>query len=245
MKPPRPTYRSRDGRVTVYAADAADVLPAIEDNSIDLVLTDPPYMIGATSVGNRKKHKTGSWADMVNAAAWYADWMSHAERILHSAGYLMAMTNWRGLPTAICALARAGITASSCAVWDKQHIGPAGPRQLRPCYELVVMAAMHEGRIPDRRAADVIRVPWCHGNKHTGHPAEKPVELMRHLIGLPDLPASAAILDPFAGSGTTGVAALDLGHRIVACEADPAYVGPLIDRLKAAATATRPRKKAA
>ena len=69
---------------------------------------------------------------------------------------------------------------------------------------------------------------WCKNNKPTGnvgnnHPTVKPVDLMRYLIKLVT-PPNGKVLDPFCGSGSTGMAAVELGHEFTGCELDPAYV---------------------
>jgi len=69
---------------------------------------------------------------------------------------------------------------------------------------------------------------WCirHNkiqNKGNNHPTVKPVELMKYLIKL-ITPPNGRVLDPFNGSGSTGMAAVELGHEYIGCELDPAYV---------------------
>jgi site-specific DNA-methyltransferase (adenine-specific) len=109
-------------------------------------------------------------------------------------------------------------------IWDKQWIGLAGPQQLRPRYELAIFAAMPDAKIDDRSAPDIYACKWLAGNmKTTEHPAEKPVELIRHLIRLVTKPGGA-ILDPFAGSGTTGVACIEEGRTFVGIEREAEWV---------------------
>jgi DNA modification methylase len=69
---------------------------------------------------------------------------------------------------------------------------------------------------------------WCKANGKTpnvgnNHPTVKPVELMKYLIKLVT-PPGGTVLDPFNGSGSTGMAAVELGHPYIGCELDPAYV---------------------
>jgi site-specific DNA-methyltransferase (adenine-specific) len=61
------------------------------------------------------------------------------------------------------------------------------------------------------------------GNVGNNHPTVKPVELMKYLIKLVT-PPGGTVLDPFNGSGSTGMAAVELGHPYIGCELDPAYV---------------------
>jgi site-specific DNA-methyltransferase (adenine-specific) len=115
-------------------------------------------------------------------------------------------------------------------VWDKQWIGPAGPQQLRPRYEVVIFAAMPDAKIDDRSEPDIYGCKWMAGNmKTTEHPAEKPVDLIRHLVRLVTKPG-AVVLDPFSGSGTTGVACLAEGRRFVGIERESEWVRVGIER---------------
>jgi site-specific DNA-methyltransferase (adenine-specific) len=62
-----------------------------------------------------------------------------------------------------------------------------------------------------------------HQGVDNNHPTVKPVALMRYLIKLVT-PPNSIVLDPFSGSGSTGMAAVELGHEFIGCELDPAYV---------------------
>ena len=121
----------------VIHGDCLDALHALPDNSVDAVVTDPPYMVGAVSVGNARS-KSGTWADMENSAYWFSAWMAQCKRVLKPTGYLLCFGNWRSIPTLIRALSLCEMSATSCMVWDKQWIGPAGPQQLRGRYEIVM-----------------------------------------------------------------------------------------------------------
>jgi site-specific DNA-methyltransferase (adenine-specific) len=70
-------------------------------------------------------------------------------------------------------------------------------------------------------------------NRHGEHPTEKPVSLMRELVGLFSDP-SHTILDPFMGSGTTGVACVKLGRRFIGIEIEPKYFDIACKRIEAA-----------
>ena len=69
-------------------------------------------------------------------------------------------------------------------------------------------------------------------NAGNNHPTVKPVELMKYLVRLVT-PSNSTVLDPFCGSGSTGMAAVDLGHKFIGCELDPAYVEIANTRIQA------------
>ena len=210
------------GDATLFNGDCLDVMGQLKPMSVDAVITDPPYMIGAISTGNATS-KSGGWADMENAAWWYAEWLKLARRALKQEGFACVFGNWRSLPTLLYAFAKIQWPVDSILIWDKEWIGPAGPRQLRPTYEVVIFAGMPKAKIDDRSASDVYRCKWMAGQmKTTAHAAEKPVALMRHLIRLTTNPGDT-VLDCFMGSGTTGEAAFLEKRKFIGIEREVEY----------------------
>ena len=219
------------GNATLYQGDCLEILPTLSPLSTKALITDPPYMIGAVSVGNAGA-KAGGWPDMENSSWWFSEWLKAGRRALKQDGFSCVFTNWRGLMTLQRAYSRVSWPTDSLMVWDKNWIGPAGPRQLRPIYELVLFAGMPEAKIDDRSAPDLFRCQWMAGNsKTTDHPAEKPVKLMEHLVGL-TTGVGDIVVDCFMGSGTTGVASQNKGRAFVGIEADPRYFDIACERIE-------------
>jgi site-specific DNA-methyltransferase (adenine-specific) len=208
---------------TLHLGDCLEYLSEIPPISVQAVITDPPYMIGATSVGDPKS-KCGTWADMENSAFWFSHWFQLCKRILRPDGFLIVFGNWRSIPTLTRGFDLASLTVNSCMIWNKEWIGTGGPAGLRPTYEIAMFAAMPDARIADRSASDVFSCKWMAGNSgKSGHPAEKPVELMRHLVRLV-APDGGVIVDPFMGSGTTGVAAQAEGCDFIGIEREQRWL---------------------
>ena len=122
-------------------------------------------------------------------------------------------------------------------VWDKQWIGPGGSRGLRPSYELVALLANDDFSIEDRGLPDVQQFKWS-SQKPNGHPAEKPVTMMRFLVDN-STQAGATVADPFMGSGTTGVAAIAAGRKFIGIEQDPEWFALSCERIDNAYRQTR------
>ena len=215
-----------DDHVTLYHGDSLDILPTLHTQSIGLVVTDPPYIIGAVSIGSANT-KAGTWADVMNSTRWFRDWYTECKRALRLDG-AMTFTNWRGLPVVIKAAADAEMQVHSVLIWHKDWIGPAYINALRPAYEMVALMAMPDFTIPDRTVPDVWTQKWA-SYKPTGHPAEKPVDLMRRLIEVSA--TTGPVLDPFTGSGSTLVAAKALGIKAIGIEADEAWCEVAAKRL--------------
>jgi site-specific DNA-methyltransferase (adenine-specific) len=218
-----------DESVTLYHGDALDVMPQLTPGTVDLVLTDPPYVIGAVSAGNMAS-KSGGWFDMMNSAGWFTSWYRQVDRLLRHTGSMWTFCNWRSLPVVMRAAIDAGMPIVSTMVWDKQWIGPGGSQGLRPSYEMCAVLPKPGFAVPNRGTADV----WQHkvgSYKPNGHPAEKPVPLFSRIITTAAVPKDGLILDPFSGSGTTAIAAQAHGIRCIAIEAEERWCELIASRL--------------
>lgn len=221
-------YYNEDG-ITIYHGDCADVLPTLTAGSVDLVVTDPPYMIGSMSYGSVDS-KTGTWADMMNSSMWFAAWYRSAGRLLRHDGAMWAFCNWRSIPVVMRAAVDAQMPVTSLLVWDKEWIGPGGHQGLRPSYEMVALFAQPEFVVPDRGLPDI----WRHkvgSYKEHDHPATKPEGLVRKIISASGIRGGGLVVDPFLGSGTTAAAAKSLGLRCVGIEAEERYCELAANRL--------------
>lgn len=201
--------------------DCLDGLKEIPDKSVDAIITDPPYGIGLKSQGARSS-KLNPWADICNGSLWYTAWIKECARVLKQDGAMWCFINWRYLPAIIKAGLDCGWSVSSLLVWDKGWNGP-GVKYLRPRYELVALFAGPEFEITDRTIGDIKEVKWC-ATKPTGHPAEKPLELISWLLDISRKGPGSVILDPFMGSGTTAVAAVKSGAKYIGYEMDTNWV---------------------
>lgn len=191
------------GNATLYLADAQIVLPSLDP--VDALVTDPPYGIGESAGKNASRGKLAvskdygfkSWDDKP-IPQWLIDCaISKAKHSIIFGG------NYYTLPPSSCWL-----------VWDKEN----GETDFADC-ELAWTNI--------RKAVRRIQYQW-HGmlranNEPRGdHPTQKPVQVMEWAImQLPE--GCQTILDPFMGSGTTGVAALNLGLHFIGIEREPEY----------------------
>lgn len=210
--------------ITIYHGDCRELLPQIE--SVDLVVTDPPYVFGIASTG--QEGKAGGWGDLMNSAAWYAGILRalHA-RTVQRQGAIWIFNSWRSFPILARAAYEAQWPITSLLVWDKQWIGPGGRAGLRPSYELVALFCHARFALSNRGLPDIWRQQWA-SQRPWGHAAEKPVPLMARLI---QESTTGLVLDPFAGSGTTLVAAKQLGCRAIGIEIEERYCEIAAERL--------------
>ncbi len=216
------------GAATLYLGDCLEGLrQLVPAASVSACVTDPPYGINTKSDG---MGKLNPWADICNSAFWYAEWFRVVASRLRPDGCMWTCLNWRSLATFTKASCDASWPIESLLVWDKKWIGPGGPRGLRPSYELVALFACEHFAIPDRGLPDVQAFKWG-SSKPSGHPAEKPVDLMRFLVRHSS-PEAGLVIDPFMGSGTTGEAALSLGRRFIGFESDPKWFDAACRRIE-------------
>jgi site-specific DNA-methyltransferase (adenine-specific) len=204
--------------VQLILGDCLEVMKTIATASIDCIVTDPPYSINTKSDG---QDKLNPWADRINSAYWYKEWMGEARRILKPSGCLWSFLNWRSMVTFQKATDDLRWSIESVLVWDKCWIGPGGPRGLRPSYELVGLWANSDFSIDDRGLYDIQRFKWS-SIKPTGHPAEKPIGLIKWLIEI-STKSGQTIVDLFFGSGTTAIACLETDRNFIGCEVDPIW----------------------
>ena len=221
------------GDATLYHGDCLEILPTLD--KVDAVVTDPPYGINTKSDG---QGKLNPWADLCNAAFWYTQWLGLCRDLLEGKlkqgnGPLWTFLNWRSMVTFQKASCDLGWSIESMLVWDKQWIGPGGPRGLRPSYELVALFIAGNFAIADRGLYDIQRWKWS-SIKPNGHPAEKPIKGLEWLVGHSTDRASHTVMDPFMGSGTTGVACANLGRKFIGIEIEKRYFKIACERIDAA-----------
>ncbi len=202
--------------ITIYHGDCRELLP--DFGTFRLVVTDPPYVFGIASTS--QEGKAGGWGDLMNSAAWYAIMLKEFKRITsNSQGAAWVFNSWRSFPVLARAAYEARWPVESLMVWDKEWIGPGGQRGLRPSYELAALFAQPDFAIKNRGIPDIWRSKWS-GTKPSGHPAEKPSELISRIIRES---GGGDVLDPFMGSGTTLVSAKAQGHRAIGIEIEERY----------------------
>lgn len=197
------------GRATLYLGDCRDVLPKL--GKVDACITDPPYgmkwNIDSTRfTGGQYKRGVGreDWGAILQDDQPFdpAPWLDFPRVVLFGANHFAARLP---LGTTLIWLKKAdhlfGTFLSDAEVaWMK---GGHGVYCFRKQFPPPSRMAEHDGTV--------------------AHPTQKPISLMAWCIEHAKVPASATILDPFMGSGTTGVAAVQMGRDFIGIEREPAY----------------------
>lgn len=230
-----------DDRCTLYKADALTVLAGMSAASVDAVVTDPPYSSGGRRENARSIRK--SMVRSMDDEEWIAgDSMStagfiwtmrtlamEARRVLKPGGHLLAFIDWRMYPNLALALEAADLRQHPTIVWDKTQIGMGAIFRNR--HEWICHFTAGTPAAPQRR--DVGNVIACPPVRDGDHPTQKPIPLMRTLLSV-ICPEGGTVLDPFAGSGSTGVAALVDDRNFIGCELSDHYVDVAVRRCREA-----------
>jgi len=204
--------------------DSLLILPGLDASSFDAVITDPPYSSGGqfrsdkTQRSSDKYQQTGATrlpdftGDSRTQAGylwWCTMWMADALRVVKPGGWLMVFTDWRQIGVTQTAIEASGWTLRGLVPWIKNN-GRPNPGRFTNHAEYV-WTATNGAHTADPKTATYPEGWWKGGAPaNRVHMTQKPVELMRHLMQV--LEPESRILDPFAGSGTTGEAAHLEGH---------------------------------
>lgn len=210
-----------------------DHLDQIDDGTVGLLLTDPPYGQGFQSdyrLDRRVDRKHQPIASDGTAEQAEAELLAALEAFapkLADQAHILVFCSWAGEPGMRDTLTKAGYTIRGSLVWDKQATGMGDPETtFAPAHERILHAV--KGSPPlYRRAADVLRHRRCDSSRH---PTEKPVPLLRELIEATTAEGQL-VADPFGGVASVPAAAKQAGRRWWGCEIDAKYHATGEDRL--------------
>ena len=218
----------------VSALDAVDWLRSLPSESVDLIVTDPAYeslekhrAVGTTTRLKHSKASSNDWF-AVFPNARFPELFAEAHRVLKRNTHLYLFCDAETMFIATPEAERVGFRFWKPLVWDKKTIGMGYHYRAR--YEFILFFEKGKRRLNDLGVADVITVPRV----HRGYPAEKPPAVSAVLIEQSSARGDL-IADPFMGSGSVGVAALEGGRRFAGTDLNPEAVRLSTERLRAIA----------
>jgi DNA modification methylase len=224
--PSEPTAKPYDewrlGRHRILCGDNAVLLGSIDPESVDQILTDPPYgadlLIGRQQLGHRTitNDEDLSWLPTIAEHCW---------RILRPEAVCILFGQWRTYCTFASQFQDQGFRLRTVGVWDKKNAGLGDG--LAEAYEQIHVYYKGEPKAK-RFIGNVFECSRPSGRPE--HPTEKPFELIEQLMLLHN---GDQILDPFLGSGTTLIAAEKLGRTCIGMEIEPRYVDVAVKRWEA------------
>jgi site-specific DNA-methyltransferase (adenine-specific) len=176
---------------------------------------------------------SGDNRDQRGYAYWCALWLAQAARVVRPGGLGMLFTDWRQLPTTTDAFQAGGWVWRGIVPWVKP-LGRARPQAGRFSAQCEYVVWGSVGPLPLRPGVDPALPGFYHAAapREREHLTQKPLDLLQDLLAL--VPEGGTVLDPFMGSGTTGVAAVATGRRFVGAEQVPHYAAVAERRIRAA-----------
>lgn len=230
----------------LFQGDAMAVIPHV--GRVDAVITDPPYSSGGMVRGDRAGASartkyarsdstladaltgfSGDNRDQRSFLVWSALWLGLCLEASADGAPIVCFTDWRQLPTTTDAIQAGGWVWRGVVPWSKPSSRPQMGR-----FSASSEYAVWGTNGPSRDLPEVGCLPGHYvysspSGKEREHLTQKPVELMRAVVRI--CPPGGFVLDPFAGSGSTGVGALLEGRRFIGIERESAHLATATRRL--------------
>lgn len=239
-------YRLPRRRGLLVRADSLTYMGGLKSDSIDCVWTDPPYHLSNGGItcksGKMVSVNKGAWDVSQGAEADFdftLNWLAEVQRVIKPGGSVWVSGTMHAHPRIGYAMQRLGLRILNDVIWEK----PAPPPNLgcrcfthatevifwavKPSrgtkyfFDYKAMVAANGGK-QMRNVWRGIGVPGRDEKAHGKHPTQKPVALVERCLVASTEPGYV-VLDPFCGSATTGVAALNLGRRFLGIEQHPDF----------------------
>ena len=249
------SWRSEDSLSYLYHGDSLEFMASLDEGSVDCIWTDPPYFLsnGGTSciAGKRVKVNKGEWDRSQGTELdhqFNQAWLSECYRILKPAGTIWVTGTLHVYLSVGMAMMQQGFRILNDIIWEKPNPPPnLGRRCFTHSTEVVLWAtkakkgskyrytfnydAMREEN-DGKQMKSVWRFPAAGKDEkvYGKHPTQKPIALIDRCLRASTNPGDL-VLDPFAGSGATGVAALKLDRRFVGCEQEAEFTELISKRL--------------
>lgn len=219
-------------KMNLILGDSIKILKTFPENSIDCVITDPPYKL--TTGGREKGHQKyrGKFAkenydnngDLFEIPK-FSDWIPLISKSLRVGGDFYIMTNDKNMTEILVELKIANLKIHNILFWNKgKH---SGPNRWYLKYGEFIIYAYKPGKcksINVMGSSTYISIPSL---RNSIHPTEKPVELMEYMVKN----HNGVVLDPFMGVGSTGMACKRLGNSFIGIEKNKEYFNIASSRL--------------
>jgi len=245
-------YYSKDS-FGLYAADLREFLPTLPENSVDLIFADPPYNLsngGFTCKNGRRVpvHK-GEWDVSLGTEedfTFHSDWISACKRVLKPEGTIWISGTYHSIYACGHALQKSGFHLLNDICWLKPNAPPnLSGRFFTASHETLLWARKDRAakhtfnydlikngtwdndvlKRPGKQMRSVWSIPSPRGaEKRLGsHPTQKPWALLERII-LASSHEGDLVIDPFCGSGTSGLVAYKNGRRFIGIDIDTNYL---------------------
>ncbi len=222
----------------IVNADCFEYFKEIPDNSIDFIITDPPYNIskksyfksGKSTKFNKMSIDFGYWDKDIDLNTLFSEYY----RILKSGSSIVIFYDiWKSGQIKEMALLNK-FKQPRVGQWLKNNPTPINSKSnyLSNCSEYFFSFTKGSSPIFNSKYDNAIyRYPLCHGKERIGHPTQKPLALFEDIISK-HTNVGGVVLDNFSGSGTTAVACINSDRNYICIERDENYYKSSLDRIE-------------
>lgn len=196
--------------------DWENAIKNINDNSIDLVVTDPPYGMSFKSNHRKIKHKE---IQNDNNLDWFSDWVTELKRVCKEDTHLYVFCSWHNVDVFKQELSKE-FNVKNILIWEKNNTGMGDLfGDYAPKYEMIIFCSNGEKKLTGGRDSNIIKAKRT---KNDNHPTEKPTNLISYLIEKSSKKGDM-VLDTFGGSCKTAVASRETGRNCICIEIEEDY----------------------
>ncbi len=240
-----PYFQDQSGSFVLYQGNSLQLLPQLGDETFDLIFADPPYFLsnGGTTCksGQRKAVHKGKWDQSRGVEEdhnFHLRWLSACQKALKPNGTIFVSGTHHTIFNIGFAMQRLGFKLLNDLTWYKPNPPPnLSCRYFTHSTETVLWAARdsksrHQFNYQDMKRENggkqmksmwTFTPPRIREKSNGRHPTQKPILLLERIVRAASKPGDL-ILDPFNGSGTTGIAALTHSRRYVGIDIDANYL---------------------
>ena len=255
-----PYYEDKEHSIKLFCGDCLQLLPQFPQNSIDMIFADPPYFLSNGGItchaGKMVSVNKGKW-DVSHGIEenhkFNLAWLSQCQQVLTKNGVIWVSGTAHVTFSIGFAMQQLGFKILNDIIWFKPNASPnLSCRYFTHSTETVIWAAKTQrskhtfnyelmkqlGNGKQMRNLWEISPPQPKEKIHGKHPTQKPLKLLERIL-LASTNEGDVVLDPFNGSGSTGVTALRLGRKYIGIEISEEYLDLTINRLQDELTSPR------
>lgn len=213
----------------IYNEDCLEGMKQMPDNSIDLVVTDPPYKMnhstgGCTNIGMKNKWqgniKAGNTVMGFDLSIKFSDWLPEVYRVLKNQSHCYIFCNDKNMQELLNTTSKVGFRESNILIWQKNNATPN--RYYMKNAEFILFLYKGAAKpINNMGSKCCVSIQNINGRDKL-HPTEKPVELLSHYICNSSV-IGDTVFDPFMGSGSTAIACINTNRNYIGFELDKHY----------------------
>ena len=214
----------------LYQGDCLEIMGGIKDKSVDLIVTDPPYLMDYQSNRRKKEDRFDKIKNDKGNYMLIQDYLEECHRIMKDNTAIYCFCSWHNIDFFKNEFEKY-FKLKNILVWNKNNHGTGDLKgSYAPKHEFILFG--HKGRtlLREKRIADVIDCPKISSNKLT-HPTEKPQDLLEIFIKQSS-DVGSIIFDGFMGTGSCGIVAKKLNRNFIGIELDEKYFNIAKNRLE-------------